>query len=160
MTRAAPIPIGVALLMTPMQAIAAAACTFTATGPAFGLYDPLNASPTLSNGSVSVTCTYISDGATTVNMVSSFTPGNSGSYVNRYMLSGTNRLNYNLYFDAAFTQISGDGTGVSQTGSFSLRVSRGQPIATRTSVIYGRIPAGQDPNPGIYGDTIQVTINY
>jgi spore coat protein U-like protein len=159
MTRAGATVIGVALL-TPLQAIAAAACTFTATGPSFGLYDPLNASPTLANGSVSATCTHTGGGATTVNMVSSYSPGNSGGFPNRYMLSGANRLNYNLYFDSAFTQVRGDGTGGTQTGSASLRVSNGQPVATSTSVIYGRIPAGQSPNPGTYTDTILVTINY
>jgi spore coat protein U-like protein len=159
MTRAGATVVGVALL-TPLQAFAAAACTFTATGPAFGLYDPLSASPTLANGSITATCTFTGGGATTVNMVSSYSPGNSGSFPNRYMLSGANRLNYNLYFDAAYTQIRGDGTAGTQTGSASLKVSNGQPVATSTSVVYGRIPASQSPNPGTYTDTILVTINY
>jgi spore coat protein U-like protein len=76
------------------------------------------------------------------------------------MLSGTNRLNYNLYYDAAFTQIRGDGTGGTQTGGASLTVSSGARTASTTSVIYGRIPAAQSPNPGTYSDTILVTINY
>lgn len=147
-------------LMLSGTAEAAASCNFSATGPAFGLYNPLNASPALANGSVTATCSWISGGSTNVTMISSYSPGNSGNYANRYMLAGTNRLYYNLYFDAAFTRIRGDGTGGSQTGSASLRVSRGQPVATSTSVIYGRIPARQSPNPGTYTDTILVTINY
>jgi len=147
-------------LLAPLLATAAASCSITATGPAFGLYNPLNASPTLANGSVAATCTWTGGGATTVNLVSSYSPGNSGSYPNRYMLSGTNRLNYNLYYDAAFTQIRGDGTGGTQTGGASLSVSSGARTASTTSVIYGRIPAAQSPNPGTYSDTILVTINY
>jgi spore coat protein U-like protein len=76
------------------------------------------------------------------------------------MLSGLNRLNYNLYFDAAFTQIRGDGTGGSQTGGASLTVSSASRTATATSTLYGRIPASQNAVPGTYLDTITVTITY
>jgi spore coat protein U-like protein len=147
-------------LLAPLQALAAANCTFSATGPAFGLYDPLNPSPTLANGSVSVTCTHTGGGATTVAMIALYTAGDSGGFPNRYMLSGTNRLIYNLYLDAAFTQIGGDGTGGTQTGSALLKVSNGRPIATSTAVIYGRIPAGQSVPPGTYTDSLIVTFNY
>jgi spore coat protein U-like protein len=147
-------------LLAPLQALASADCTFSATGPAFGLYDPLNASPTLANSSVSVTCTHTGGGATTTTMVALYTAGDSGTFPNRYMLSGTDRLYYNLYLDAALTQIGGDGTGGTQTGSASLKVSNGQPTATVTAVIYGRIPAGQSVPPGTYTDAILVTFNY
>jgi spore coat protein U-like protein len=141
-------------------AYAAATCTAAATGPAFGVYNPLNASPALANGTVSVTCTWIGGGSTTVNVVSSYSTGNSGSYATRYMLSGVNRLNYNLYYDAAFTQIRGDGTGGSQTGGATLTVTRNSRTASASSVVYGRIPAGQNALPGSYLDTITMTVTY
>lgn len=147
------------VLLSPVAG-AVATCTVTATGPAFGLYNPLNTSATLANGSVTATCTWLSGGASNISMVSSFSPGNSGSYPNRFMLSGTNRLNYNLYFDSAFTQIRGNGTGGTQTGNASLRVSRGQPVDTVISVVYGRVPAGQNVSPGLYTDTVLMTITY
>ena len=149
---------GAALI--PSQAIAAAACSFSVTGPAFGLYNPLNAAPTLANGVVTATCTWISGGASNITLVSAYTAGNSGNFVTRYMQSGTNRLNYNLYFESTFGSIRGDGTGGSQTGIATLRVSRGQPTDSTTSVIYGRIPALQNANPGTYADAILVTITY
>jgi spore coat protein U-like protein len=139
---------------------AAATCTVTAVGPAFGAYNPLNPSPTLSNGSVTASCQYVSGGTTTVALVSSYSAGSSGSYASRTMLSGLNRLSYNLYFDAAFTQVRGDGTGGSQTGGATLTVSSASRTATATSVIYGRIPASQNAVPGSYLDTIMVTITY
>jgi len=154
--------VGFVLLITIAQvASAAVSCTVSATGPAFGTYNPLNPSPTLANGSVTATCTLISGGTTTVNLVSSYGAGNSNSFATRKMLSGTNVLNYNLYFDAAFTQIRGDGTGGSQTGSASLTLttsSRTQSVPAST--IYGRIPAGQDVAAGNYSDTIVVTVTY
>ena len=142
------------------SAFAAATCTAAATGPVFGVYNPLNASPTLANGTVSVTCTWTGGGSTTVNVVSSYSAGHSGSYATRFMLSGVNRLNYNLYYDAAFTQIRGNGTGGSQTGGATLVVSSGTRTDSATSVIYGRIPAGQNAVPGSYLDTITMTVTY
>jgi spore coat protein U-like protein len=150
---------GVALLGCG-AAHAVATCTVSAVGPAFGVYNPLNPAPTLSNGSVTATCTYVSGGTTNVSLVSSYSAGNSGGYATRWMLSGANRLNYNLYFDAAFTQVRGNGTGGSQTGGATLTVSSGSRRATTTSTIYGRIPAGQNAVPGTYLDTITVTVTY
>jgi spore coat protein U-like protein len=148
------------LLMSGAAAHAAATCTVSAIGPAFGVYNPLNPVPTLSNGTVTATCNYVSGGATTVTLVSSYSAGSGGSYANRSMLSGANRLSYNLYFDAAFTQIRGDGTGGSQTGGASLTVSSSSRSASASSTIYGRMPAGQNAVPGSYADTIVVTITY
>ena len=152
--------LGVCAIAASNGAYAAATCTAAATGPVFGVYNPLNASPTLANGTVSVTCTWTGGGSTTVNVVSSYTTGNSGSYATRYMLSGVNRLNYNLYYDAAFTQIRGDGTGGSQTGGATLTVSRNSRTASASSVVYGRIPAGQNAVPGSYLDTITMIVTY
>jgi spore coat protein U-like protein len=71
-----------------------------------------------------------------------------------------NTLGYNLYYDAAYSQIRGNGTGGSQTGGATLNLTPGAPTQSVNAVIYGRIPAGQDPAPGSYLDTIVVTITY
>lgn len=139
---------------------AAGTCTIAATGPAFGIYDPLSATPDTNNGSVTATCNWTSGGSTNFNIVSSYSGGNSGNPADRFMLSGVNRLYYNIYFDAALTQIRGNGTGGTQTGAASLRVSNGQRTASATSAIYGRIPAGQNVAPGSYSDSIVVTITF
>jgi spore coat protein U-like protein len=149
---------GAALL--PLVAGAAVSCSVSATGPAFGVYNPLSATPTYANGTVQVSCTLLSGGATTVNLVSSYSTGASGSYALRTMLSGANTLGYNLYFDAAYTQIRGNGTGGSQTGGATLNLTTGSPTQSASGTIYGRIPAGQDVAAGSYADTIVVTITY
>lgn len=150
----------VALLLAPLVSQAAATCTVAATGPAFGTYSPADPNPTVSNGNVTATCTWTSGGSTTVNLVASYSAGNSGSYPNRWMLSGTNRLNYNIYFESGFLTIRGNGTGGTQTGSASLTVSSGNRTAQATGTIFGRIPAGQDAVPGNYTDTIVITMTY
>ena len=146
--------------LLPSLATAAASCTVTATGPVFGIYNPLSATANFSNGQVTVTCTLIGGGTTTVSLVSSYSSGASGNFATRSMRSGVNTLNYNLYYDAAYSLIRGDGTGGSQTGSATLALSAGTPTRTATGVIYGRIPAGQDVAAGNYADTITVTITY
>lgn len=149
-----------ALAVMPLVSRAAASCTVSAVGPAFGAYSPANTNPTLANGSVTATCTWTGGGPTNVNLVASYSAGNSGSYPNRWMLSGTNRLNYNIYFESNFQTIRGNGSNGTQTGSASLRVSNGTRTATATGVIYGRIPAQQDAVPGNYADLITITMTY
>jgi spore coat protein U-like protein len=156
-TRAVWVSLGIAL---PGGSHAAVSCQVTATGPAFGVYNPVSASPTLANGVVTATCTLLSGGSTFVTLVSSYSTGSSGTYANRTLVSGANHLNYNLYLDAAYTQIRGDGTGGSQTDSATLRLTRRAPTQQVQGTIYGRIPAGQDVAPGTYLDTIVVTVTY
>lgn len=151
---------GVLALSFASTAHAVVTCTVSASGPNFGVYNPLSASPTLSNGSVTATCTLVSGGTTTVSLTSSYSIGSGTSYAARTLRSGTNNLNYNPYYYAAFTQNRGHGTGGSKQGGATLTVSRGSPTVSTTSVIYGRIPAGQDVAPGLYTDTIVVTITY
>ncbi len=148
------------LCCAPFAARAAVTCTVSATGPAFGIYNPLTATPTLANGQVSASCTLTGTTTTTVSLVSSYSTGSSGTYASRTMLSGASTLAYNLYFDAAFSQVRGDGTGGSQTGGASFTLTRTAPTQSTTSVIYGRIPALQDVAPGSYLDTIVFTVTY
>lgn len=147
-------------LLLPALASAAVTCTVTSTSTAFGVYNPFSVTPTFANGTVQVTCTLLSGGATTVTLVSSYSTGASGSYAMRTMLSGANALNYNLFYDAAYTQIRGNGTGGSTTGGATLILTAGNPTQSASGTIYGRIPAGQDIAAGSYSDTIIVTITY
>ena len=148
------------LVPLPAWAAGTVSCSVSATGPIFGTYSPLSATPTYANGSVTATCTLVSGGATTVNLVSSYSTGASNSYALRSMLSGTNKLSYNLFYDAAYSQIRGDGTGGSQTGGATFDLTNSARTQSATSVIYGRIPASQDVSAGAYADTIIVTITY
>jgi len=148
------------LACAPLSLQAAVTCTVSATGPAFGIYNPLTTSPTLANGQVSASCTLTGTTTTTVSLVSSYSTGSSGTYAARTMLSGASVLGYNLYYDAAFSQIRGDGTGGSTTGGASFTLTRTAPTQSTTSVIYGRVPALQDVAAGSYLDTIVFTVTY
>ena len=148
------------LLWLPSHVQAAATCTIAATGPAFGNYDPSSATATTANGTVTATCTWTGGGTTTVNLVASYSPGNAGSYPNRFMLAGVVPLNYNIFFDSSYTTIRGNGTAGTQTGQATLTVSSANRTATATGTLFGRIPAGQNAVPGSYSDTIVITLTY
>lgn len=139
---------------------AAASCTISATGPVFGTYDPSSATPDTANGSVVATCTWTGGGSTTVNVVASYGGGNSGNAAARYMLFGTERLNYNIFFDSSYAVVRGNGSGGTQTGTASMTVSSGSRTASVSGVLAGRIPAGQNVVPGNYTDTILITMTY
>jgi len=71
----------------------------------------------------------------------------------RQMMNGSNTLNYALYADNGRTMNWGNTIGtdtVAGTGSG----------ATQSLTVYGQIPAGQNPVPGLYTDTITATLNF
>jgi spore coat protein U-like protein len=150
----------IAALVLPAAAHAAVSCRVAATGPAFGTYSPTNTAATVANGTLTATCTLTGGTTTAVTLTSSYSTGSSGTFSSRVMLSGTSRLSYNLYYDAAYTQIRGDGTGGSQTGSATMTLTRAAPTQDVESTIYGRVTAGQDVAPGTYTDTITITVTY
>ncbi len=130
-----------------------ASCTVSATGVAFGIYTPLQAAPLDVNGTINIACTGVT-GRNTVTI--DLSAGASNNYVMRTLTAGIYTLNYNLYFDAAYTQVWGNGTGGSVQGTATIR--RRTPNVSLP--VYGAIAASQDPAPGSYGDTIVVTVNY
>lgn len=128
-------------------------CTVTATDNVFGTYTPLQAAALTSTATISISCTGIT-GRNTVTI--DLSTGASGSYATRTLSAGTAKLNYNLYQDAANTEIWGNGTGGSTEASATIRKA----IPDATLTVYGSVAALQDPLPGSYGDTINVTVNY
>lgn len=155
-----PSPRGVALgcgllaLAGPLTGTAAVtSCTVSVSGVVFGTYTPLTATALLANGSVNIACSGINgNNAVTIDL----SQGISGSYTTRTLTSGALALSYNLYSDAAYTQVWGNGTGGSVEQSVSIR--KQSPSAALT--VYGAVAANQDPAPGSYGDTITVSVNY
>ena len=63
-------------MLLPALAGAAVSCSVSSTGPVFGNYNPFSATPTYANGQIKATCTLLSGGTTTVNLVSSYSIGN------------------------------------------------------------------------------------
>lgn len=143
-----------ALLAASHPARAAIRCTWNATNPvAFGAYDVFSGTPNDANGSVSFNCKGVGRATVTIDL----STGGSGTYAVRSMTrAGLETLDYNVYLNAARTQIWGNATG----GTLHYG-----PVAPPNNVnvlvnIYGRIPAGQNKSPGNYTDTITATINF
>lgn len=130
-------------------------CRVSATGVAFGTYDPFSASPNAATGTVTVNCTFTI--AVTITYEISLSPGNSGSFSERQMTQGASSLAYNIYTSSTQNQVWGDGSGQSQkTTGWIIGVLNHR----RAFTIYGRIPAGQNVPSGVYTDTIIATIAY
>jgi spore coat protein U-like protein len=144
-----------------LPCMAATTCTTTATGVAFGLYNPLTGTPNNTTGSVSVRCQLVDDNFARVNYTVVLSTGASNSFVNRTLRSGANPLNYNLYTDAAHTQIWGNGGGATAAPTGRINLFWFAPTAQNDLTIYGSIPTAQyNVVPGSYTDTIVVTVTY
>ncbi|HEX8525937.1 Csu type fimbrial protein [Allosphingosinicella sp.] len=122
-------------------------CTASAGTLGFGNYS--TASAAVSSASVSVNCSNGASyqvslgGGQNLNGTSRRMVGPSGAF-----------LSYQLFSNSGRTIAWGDGTAlgakVNGTGN---GLSQGL-------TVYGRIPAGQSPNPGSYSDTVVVTVEY
>ena len=111
-------------------------CTTTTSNVAFGNYSPMSFGNTDTTGNIKVSCGGVASVLEPFNIA--FSAGSSGSFANRRLRSGSNTLNYNLYTDAGYTTVWGDGTGGSQSvdGTATLDVLDLSPA--QTFWIYGR----------------------
>jgi spore coat protein U-like protein len=149
-----------ALLAPFSRAATTVNCTVSASGIAFGVYNPLSAVANASTGILQVTCNGSGNGKTKITLNVTLSSGLSGSYATRKMFSGVNTLNYNIFWSTAYNQIIGDGSGGSVAGSVGpFRVAAGGSNVV-TETFYGLIPASQDVAPGSYSDVITVTVTY
>jgi len=134
-----------------VQAVINSSCNVSATTLNFGTYDPTSATALSGTSTLSVFCTAGTPYAAALNVGSG-----GGSFVTRTIANGGNLLNYNLFRDAAHSQVWGDGSGstftVSGTGSGLLTANN--------LTVYGEIPVAQDKPPGTYTSTITVTVAY
>jgi spore coat protein U-like protein len=83
--------------------------------------------------------------------------GGGGDFNARRMVLGGNpsaTVSYQLYGDAARSQIWGDGSGGSVAPGGT---GTGSP---QSSTVYGRVAPQATPQPGEYDDTVIVTVNY
>jgi len=139
------------LLLAPKVANAAGTtCTLSASGVAFGTYNPLSAAPNNATGTVTLRCNPRL--ASTARI--SLSTGGGSSYAGRRMTSGSASLPYQLYLDSARSRIWGDGTGGSSFDTESGSAS--QVIIT----VYGQIAPNLALIPGSYTDTITATVVY
>ena len=146
-----------AVVVCPLAHAAVTSCSVTTTGVAFGTYTPLTPTALAGTGTIDITCTVNSHKN---NITIDLSTGLSNSYTQRTLVSGTDILNYNLYLDAANTQIWGNGTGTSNIDTVTLTRKGNATTVSTTATVYGAVAALQDPAPGTYADTITVTVNY
>ncbi|MFG6487461.1 spore coat U domain-containing protein [Roseateles sp. BYS78W] len=134
-------------------------CTLATTNVVFGTYNPLAFGNTDTTGAVKVDCGGVAGLLIPFNIAIS--AGSGGSYANRRMKSGSNSLGYNLYTDASFTTVWGDGSSATQLVSSGVTLDALGLAPTQNFTVYGRIPGRQLTTvPGVYSDTINVTLTY
>jgi len=150
-------------LAAPQRANAGADCDISAANVSFGTYEPALATPDDTAVTIMVTCRYVAPGTTGIDYRITLSNGlNATSAAARRMAAGTNLLAYNVYEDPARTRIWGSGTGGTVVASGAMTVGPGVGNGTRTAthVIYGRIAALLDVEPGHYLDALVVTLTY
>jgi spore coat protein U-like protein len=125
-------------------------CTITANPVNFGTYDVFSSTDLPSTGTVRYQCTNLWWSNVTVYLSKGSAPNNNP----RQMARGADRISYNLYLDAAHTQIWGDPSPY----SYSHFYWWGNADVTLT--IYGLIPALQDVTRGSYSDSVTATVNF
>ena len=126
----------------------------TATGVAFGSYNPISPTPDDGTGSITVVC-HPNDHGPQV----ALSAGNSGSFATRNLRNGSTSLGYNLYTSAARNIVWGNGSGGSDTVTLSGgTVNHGQRTFIRD--IFGRIPTAQQVAAGVYNRSIMVTVTF
>ncbi len=151
------------ILILPLAANAAVSCNVATSGVSFGNYDQVSTANTTSMGNVGITCSDLGGaGSLSVSIsVSISASATSGTVANRQMAmaGGTDRLNYNLYQDAALSLLWGNTPGVNDVTLPKLRVPKNGSASTSVT-IYGSIPAGQNVSVGNYSDSNVLTIFY
>ena len=126
------------------------------TNIAFGTYDTLSTTDTDAAGSVSVRCNQgVTNVVVTLDQGANPAAGSSAAAPLRQMASGTDRLPYQIYSDAARTTVWGDTAATGVTIAGPLAASAAEVLPT-----YGRIAAGQDAPAGAYTDTVGVTATF
>ena len=140
---------------------ARAACTVSTMPVNFGSYDMFSPAPLDSTGSITIDCSIPPpppNPPVDVQITIGQSPG-SGSFIPRSMRNfpRPDLLNYNLYTNSSRTLVWGDGTGGTSIITINKVNKNAPPLVT---MVYGRIPTGQDVSAGSYSDTLVVTITW
>ncbi|HUP47505.1 MAG TPA: spore coat U domain-containing protein [Thermoanaerobaculia bacterium] len=122
------------------------------TDIAFGIYSVFGTGSLTGTSTYTIRCTPNTEGVITLT-----TGANASNYFPRYMANAGFLLAYNLYDDAANTNVLGDGTG----GTTTRVVFNGQPGSINfTDTIYAAAPQGSDVGPGTYTDTVTAVLSW
>lgn len=147
-----------ALLLAAAPRAQAATCQVSATDLAFGPYRFNSEVDVDSTATVSIQNCVDDGNGLTVSYTISLSAGASTDFADRTMAGPGFPLHYNVYADASYLQVWGDGTGGSTAVSDSFSLP-GQTSASHTA--YGRIPMHQaDVEAGTYADQLVITVDY
>ena len=116
-------------------------CSITATNIAFGSYNA--SSSTAQIGTINIRCNHSYTG-----LPVTITPDTG-----RNMSSSGNTLAYNLYTNASYTILWGDGANGTVTAAADVTTACGSGCYSATLTVYGLIPAGQVVPTGSYSGT-------
>jgi len=133
-------------------ALAQGVCRITTVPLAFGTYLPGNTAAHDVTGEVEVSCR-----GRQASFQIAISPGTSGSFTTRLMVSASHQLLYNLYRDPAHTLIWGDGTGGTALNSGDMSRNGREDFVLP---IYGRIPPQQSVGAGLYSDEVIITVYF
>jgi spore coat protein U-like protein len=126
-------------------------CMVDATPIAFGRYNPLGHADLPSVAMLHYRCF-----GSVKRLEIGLTPGISGSLRTRTMRRGKEVLKYNLYLDAAGSQVWGDGTGGSRTYTVNSPAS-GNSVSIP---VFGRVFGSQNDSAGGYHDDVSIVVRY
>ena len=133
--------------------LAASSCELaTSGGLSFGSYNAGSAANINATGTFQYKCLGFSLPATAV--VTAAT-GSSGTYAYRTMMNGSNTLRYQLYTDPGRTIVF-----ATQASGGAITLNLDNLNSFRTVNFYGTVPAGQAPPPGVYNDSLNLTLTY
>lgn len=134
-------------LLLPLPLAAQPACRVEARPLAFGMLWDLS-----SRGADAESLVLLDCAAAIAGLRVSLGPGlNAVQASDRKLRNGATSLPYQLYTDAARSQLWGDGSGGS-----SAAMAPGNAMLT----VYARIPPVPTPPPGSYSDAVEVTVDW
>jgi spore coat protein U-like protein len=124
-------------------------CVVSASPLAFGNYSP--GAVSTANTTIGIVCT----NGTTYSVGLNNGSGTGATLSNRLMtgLLNGSTLGYNLYQDSALTTVWGNTVGTNTVAG------TGNGLA-QSLTVYGKVAAGQNVAPGLYNDTVTVTLTY
>ncbi len=127
--------------------------TVSASGLAFGNYS--GGADVTASVTVNISC------AIPVELLPSFTVsisgGNSNNPASRYMNRSGSHLNYSIHMTNGYGSLWGDGLNGTLTKAFNGVLIQ---LGSTSMTGYGKLPAGQYVTPGLYSDTLTVTVTY
>lgn len=154
----------VSLGLLAVAGLAHAGCSVSSSGLAFGTYQPLTFTGKLtsadvtSHASISIVCTGVVTGGGYTIALGPSTAGTGDRISTRYLANsnGGDNMRFNVYTNATYTTVWGDGNVGGLLGG---SIPAGD--SNQSHAVYGKIPAGQNTlKAGSFTGSVTVTLTY